>query len=82
LLVVVSALLRLATFFTLDEKIGVIAGVTRGAAVLQLDNAFAAAIEEVTIVANDYIGGRIFLEKLFQPLDCVHIEMVRRLVEQ
>src|SRR6185369_4409352 len=82
LLVVVSALLRLATFFTLDEKIGVMAGVTRGAAVLQLDNAFAAAIEEVTIVANDYIGGRIFLEKLFQPFDCVHIEMVRRLVEQ
>jgi hypothetical protein len=42
----------------------------------------ATAIEEITIVANYYKGGLVSLQKLFQPLDRVYIEMVGGLVEQ
>ena len=42
----------------------------------------ARAIEEITIVTNNYIRELIGLQELFKPLDRVHVEMIRRLVKQ
>src|SRR5215216_1529541 len=82
LLVVVRTLLGLTSLFTLDEVIGIVAGVICGAAVLEFDDPATTLIEEVTIVTNYYKGSWIFLQKLFQPLHRVHVEMIGRLVEQ
>ena len=82
LLIIVSTLLRFATLFALDQIVGIVPGVARGAAVLELDDATASTIEKITIVTDDHISRCVLLQKLFQPLDCVHVEMVRRLVEQ
>src|SRR3954454_6509984 len=66
LLIVVRALLRFATFFTLDEVVRIVAGVTRSAAVLELDDATATAMEKVTIMADNHgcrlVGFQSFFE--------------------
>src|SRR6185369_3392725 len=61
LLVVVRPLLRLAALFTLDEVIGVVAGVVRSATIFELDDPAAAAIQKITVVTDDDVSRLILL---------------------
>ncbi len=82
LLIVVSALLRLAPLFALNQEGRVVSDVAGRAPVFQFDDAPAGTIQKITIVTDDHEGGSVCLQKLFQPFDRSDIKMIRRLVEQ
>ena len=82
MLIVVSALLRFATLFTLNQVVGIVAGVARGASILQLDDAAASAIKKVSIMANDYKSRWVIQQKLFEPFDRRDVQVVCGLVQQ
>ena len=82
LLIVIGPLLYFALLFALDQIVRVVSGVTRRPPIFDFDNPATGAVEKVTIVADDYKGRRVRLQKLFQPFDRADIEMIRGLIEQ
>jgi hypothetical protein len=62
--------------------LGVVAFEHREAAAIQFDDAFRHAVEKTPIVGHHHQRTRERVERLFQPLDRIDVEVVGRLVEQ
>src|SRR5262245_10578423 len=82
LLLAESAPSLLAALLLLDEVVAVIAPVSFDPPVFEVEDAVDRVIEEEAVVRDDQIGRFVTGQKVFQPLDGLDVQMVRRLVEQ
>ena len=62
--------------------IGIVAGVLREAPMLDLDDAFAEAVEQIAVVGNNDGAAVVAGEEPLEPADGVDVEVIRRLVQQ
>ena len=60
----------------------VAAGVERQLAALQMQDEFAASVEQIAVMADDQHGAAIALEEILQPQHAFEIEIVGGLVQQ
>ena len=74
--------LLLAAAFALDRVVGIVAVIEVAGAVVDLDHAVAALVDEPAVMGNDHDRAAVGLEVVAQPVHRVHIQMVGRLVEQ
>jgi len=74
-LIFVFALLLFAAELALGDEFRIISFVADCAAVLDLDDAAGRAVEEISVVADDDIRAVKINKKIFQPFDCVNVEM-------
>ena len=82
LLLIVFALLHKPPLFALLHKRRIVARIATRAARVDFDDLRRRAVEQKTVVRDDDKGTLIFTQKIFEPFNGVHIQVIGRFIEQ